>query len=140
TLATEWRPDGYETYLLDFVGAGEMIQSEIGQPAADQRQRFRITLDGPSASGKSAAGSRVAARLGYPFVDTGSMYRAVTWLALQRGVDPAAAEALTALAESASIAIGPPPADGRETGRININGRGIPASLSYPVVGASGTR
>jgi cytidylate kinase len=67
----------------------------------------------------------VAARLGYPFVDTGSMYRAITWLALRRGVDPGDAARLAALAESTTLRIGPPPADGRETCTISVNGTDI---------------
>jgi cytidylate kinase len=71
----------------------------------------------------------VAARLGYPFVDTGLMYRAITWLALRHGVDPEDAAGLAALAESAQIQIGPPPADGRETCSIRVNGVDITHSL-----------
>ena len=47
-----------------------------------------IAIDGPAASGKSVVGRRLAERLGYWFLDTGIMYRAVTWLALERGVSP----------------------------------------------------
>ena len=45
-----------------------------------------VTLDGPSSSGKSTVGAGAAARLGYRFCDTGLLYRALTWLALERGV------------------------------------------------------
>jgi len=45
-----------------------------------------VALDGPASSGKSSVGATAAARLGYRFCDTGLLYRAVTWLALQRGV------------------------------------------------------
>lgn len=62
-----------------------------------------IAIDGPAASGKSAIGTSLAARLGYPFVDTGAMYRAMTWLALRGGVDPHDEPALTRLAAEASI-------------------------------------
>jgi cytidylate kinase len=51
-----------------------------------------VALDGPASSGKSSVGASAAARLGYRFCDTGLLYRAVTWLALDRGValdDPA---------------------------------------------------
>ncbi len=64
-----------------------------------------IAIDGPAASGKSVAGSTVAARLSYRFFDTGAMYRAVTWLALRRGIDPADAHALALLAESIRITV-----------------------------------
>jgi cytidylate kinase len=46
-----------------------------------------IAIDGPAASGKSTIGLRLANALGYLFFDTGVMYRAVTWLALENGVD-----------------------------------------------------
>jgi cytidylate kinase len=46
-----------------------------------------IAIDGPAAAGKSAVGERVARALGYRFFDTGAMYRAVTWYALQHGID-----------------------------------------------------
>ncbi|HLF76715.1 MAG TPA: (d)CMP kinase, partial [Dehalococcoidia bacterium] len=46
-----------------------------------------IAIDGPVASGKTAVGLNLARQMGYRVVDTGMMYRAVTWLALQRGVD-----------------------------------------------------
>ena len=50
--------------------------------------KFTVAIDGPAAAGKSTVSRRVAERLGIRFLDTGSMYRAVTWAALQRGVAP----------------------------------------------------
>ena len=47
-----------------------------------------IAIDGPAASGKTVVGRRLAQRLGWRFLDTGVMYRAITWLALERGVSP----------------------------------------------------
>lgn len=64
-----------------------------------------IAIDGPAASGKSAVGLATAARLRYRFVDTGAMYRAMTWLALRRGVDVRDAAALEALATSVRVEI-----------------------------------
>jgi cytidylate kinase len=66
-----------------------------------------IAIDGPAASGKSTIGKRLADELGYLFFDTGLMYRAVTWLALQRGLDLADEAAVTALAESVPIEVQP---------------------------------
>lgn len=57
-----------------------------------------IAIDGPSASGKSTVARRVAARLGFTYVDTGAMYRAVTWRLLHEGIDPARAEAVAEFA------------------------------------------
>ena len=55
-----------------------------------------ITIDGPAASGKSSIARLVARELGYTFVGTGNMYRAMTWAVLHRGVDPADAAAVVA--------------------------------------------
>ncbi|TMC54641.1 MAG: (d)CMP kinase [Chloroflexi bacterium] len=64
-----------------------------------------VTIDGGVASGKSAVGRRVAEKLGLPFIDSGLMYRAVTRLAADRGIDPHDADAMTRLAESTPIRI-----------------------------------
>ena len=73
-----------------------------------------IAIDGPAASGKSTIGLRLASALGYLFFDTGVMYRAVTWLALERGIDVRDEARVTALAEEAQIDIAPA---SREDGR-----------------------
>jgi CMP/dCMP kinase len=67
-----------------------------------------IAIDGPAASGKSTIGKRLADELGYLFFDTGLMYRAVTWLALQHGLNLGDEAAITALAESVPIEVQPP--------------------------------
>jgi len=66
-----------------------------------------IAIDGPAASGKSTLGLRLANALGYLFFDTGVMYRAITWLALQRGIDVRDETAITALAEKTQIDVAP---------------------------------
>ncbi|MBO0744837.1 MAG: (d)CMP kinase [Candidatus Dormibacteraeota bacterium] len=80
-----------------------------------------VAIDGPAGSGKSAVGKRVAAALGLPFVDSGLMYRAVAWLAADRGVRYDDAEALTSLARASRITIQGPlvDADGQDlTGHV----------------------
>jgi len=62
-----------------------------------------VAIDGGVASGKSAVGRRVAEALGLPFVDSGLMYRAITRLAAERGIDPHDSEAVTRLAQSTEI-------------------------------------
>ncbi|HEY8816011.1 MAG TPA: (d)CMP kinase [Candidatus Dormibacteraeota bacterium] len=64
-----------------------------------------IAIDGGVASGKSAVGKRVAEALGLPFVDSGLMYRAVTKLAAERGIDPDDPDAVTALARSVELKV-----------------------------------
>ncbi len=75
----------------------------------------RIAIDGPAASGKSTLAERMAARLGYLYVDTGAMYRAVTLAALRRGIPVDDERAVTELARSIGLDVRPPSvADGRQ--------------------------
>jgi cytidylate kinase len=70
-----------------------------------------IALDGPAASGKSTLGRRLADSLGYLFFDTGIMYRAITWIALQKDMNLRDEKAITDLAQNAQIDIRPPTKD-----------------------------
>ena len=65
-----------------------------------------IAIDGPVASGKTSVAKLLAQKLGYRFLDTGTMYRAVTWLALDRSIDLEDQAALGDLAEGAEIGLG----------------------------------
>ncbi|HEY59372.1 MAG TPA: (d)CMP kinase [Anaerolineae bacterium] len=66
-----------------------------------------ITIDGPAASGKSSVGKAIADFFGYLFFDTGLMYRAVSWAAIQAGLDIRDEEAISFLAEQIDIKIYP---------------------------------
>jgi cytidylate kinase len=79
----------------------------VGRPST-------IAIDGPAASGKSTVGGLLAQRLGYLYLDTGAMYRAVTWEALQRGVEIEDEAAVGRLARILRIDILKP---GRNDGR-----------------------
>lgn len=75
----------------------------------------RIAIDGPAGSGKSTIGEKLARQLGYLYIDTGAMYRAIAWLALQRGISIKDGPALGRLARHAEIEISRPLiADGRQ--------------------------
>jgi cytidylate kinase len=91
--------------------------------------RTTIAIDGPVASGKTVVGRLVAQRLGYEFLDTGAMYRAVTWEALQLGI-ALEEEALAGLARSLSIRL--VSTDGAE--RLTANGDDITEHLREPAV------
>ncbi len=67
-----------------------------------------IAIDGPAGAGKSTIGALVAERLGYLFLDTGAMYRAVALAAKRRGIDPDDAERLAKLVHEVRVLIGPP--------------------------------
>lgn len=68
-----------------------------------------VAVDGPGGSGKSTVARALARRLGLRYLDTGAMYRAVTWLALQRRVDIEDAEALAQLSERAALCVSTDP-------------------------------
>ena len=105
-----------------------------------------IALDGPAGAGKSTVGRLLAARLGYLFFDTGAMYRAVTWAALQRRVPLDDEEALSDLAHHLAVAITLPTADQAVDGRaytVSVEGAGCnlgnpPARCGGQVSGVSG--
>lgn len=88
-----------------------------------------ITIDGPAGAGKSTAARRLAAELGFRFLDTGAMYRAVTWAVLERGVDPHDEAAVGSLVESIEIHV-----DG---GSIAVDGCDVSAAIRAPRVAAA---
>ena len=65
-----------------------------------------VAIDGPAGAGKSTVARALARRLGVQYLDTGAMYRAVTWLALHRGVDLSDEAAVGGLAESCDLHVG----------------------------------
>src|SRR5256885_13282545 len=62
-----------------------------------------IAIDGPAASGKSSVALELARRLGFVYVNSGAMYRAMTWHVLERCVSPSDVSAIERCAESAAI-------------------------------------
>jgi cytidylate kinase len=72
-------------------------------------QRCVVAVDGPSGSGKSTVSRRLAVALGARYLDTGAMYRAVTWAVLRDGIDPADAEAVAKIADNVILTIGSDP-------------------------------
>jgi cytidylate kinase len=64
-----------------------------------------IAIDGPAGSGKSTVARRLAERLGLEYLDTGAMYRAVTFAALRRGIDPADTEPVEKLARAVEMEV-----------------------------------
>jgi len=96
-----------------------------------------IAIDGPAASGKSTLGLKVAETLGYLFFDTGVMYRAITWIALDHDIDVKDEEAVTALAESTAIDVEPASkSDGRACD-VLVAGKDITWETRLPDVDAN---
>lgn len=108
-----------------------------------QQRPARIAIDGPAGSGKSTIGELLAQHLGYLYFDTGAMYRAVAWLALEHGVDVNDGSALAELARNARIEIRHPHIDDGRQYTINVNGqditweiRSMPVTRAVPPVSA----
>jgi cytidylate kinase len=91
-----------------------------------------VTIDGPAGSGKSTAARGLAARLGFDYLDTGAMFRAVALALLDRGVDPADAPAVEAVL--AVIHVEMPP------GRVVLDGRDVTAAIRAPAVAQAASR
>jgi cytidylate kinase len=81
----------------------------VSDTEATDRPLTVIAIDGPAGSGKSTVGKRLAAALDLEYLDTGAMYRGVTFAALRRGIDPADAEVVARLAEQVELEL---PGDG----------------------------
>src|SRR5687768_12776398 len=95
------------------------------------RRKLIIAIDGPSGAGKGTVARALAARLGYRHVDTGAMYRAVAWKALQSGVDLRDEAAVAALSEQAVFDL--------EDGRIAIDGADVSQAIRTPAIDAGAT-
>jgi cytidylate kinase len=85
-----------------------------------------IAIDGPSGAGKGTVARAVASRLGYRHVDTGAMYRAVAWLAMQRGLSLEDQLAVSALASSARLDI--------TDGVVRIDGEDVTQAIRTPMI------
>src|SRR5437667_12401260 len=64
-----------------------------------------IAIDGPSGVGKSTVAKLIAARLGYRYLDSGALYRAVAWKVLTTGTDPAASDAIRGLCATTKLKV-----------------------------------
>lgn len=89
-----------------------------------------VTIDGPAGSGKSTTARLVALRLGYTYLDTGAMYRAMTLKALEAGIDLSSPEALAGMARSTDVRVETDP-DGT---RVILDGRDVTGLLRSPAV------
>jgi cytidylate kinase len=96
-------------------------------------KKLKIAFDGPVASGKSTIAKAVAKRLGYIYIDTGAMYRAVTWKAHRLGKDFDREEELVDVAQRYPVDFIPAP-ESRQGYRIMIDGDDVTSHLFCPDV------
>jgi cytidylate kinase len=98
------------------------------------RQPSTIAIDGPAASGKSTIGGLLAERLGYVYLDTGVMYRAVTWAAIVRGIPIEDEARVSALAEQLKIDVVRPTVDDGRQYTVLADGQDITWEIRCPEV------
>jgi cytidylate kinase len=87
-----------------------------------------VAIDGPAGSGKSTVARRVAEALGLPALDTGAMYRALTWAVLDAGIDPSDAPAVIGVAHALDLDVGPP---------VRVGGRDVSDAIRSAEVSAA---
>jgi cytidylate kinase len=95
-----------------------------------QAKRLVIAIDGPAASGKSTTARKVAEKMGYLYVDTGAMYRAVTLEVLRKGVDPGNEEEVGKVVRSVSLTV----EAGRDGVQVFLNGVDVTRDIRMPEV------
>ena len=100
------------------------------RPERPDRGGLIVALDGPGSSGKSSVGAAAALRLGYRFCDTGLLYRALTWLALDRRFALDAGRLLAKATDDVELTAG---ADGR-LDRVTVGGRDVTGLVHGPEV------
>ncbi len=81
-----------------------------------------VAIDGPAGAGKSTVARRLAERLGFRYLDTGAMYRALTWLAMREGLPLGEGEPLGVLARTSPISFD-------EVGRVSIGGTDVTSAI-----------
>jgi cytidylate kinase len=89
-----------------------------------------VAIDGPAGAGKSSVARALAVRLGFRYLDTGAMYRALTWLAARNGVDLGDVPALVSLAREHPVEFG-------EGSGVFIAGHDVTAEIREPVIDSS---
>ena len=89
-----------------------------------------VAIDGPAGAGKSSVAKALAARLGFHYLDTGAMYRALTWLALHEGVPLDDGPALEALAAGHPVGFD-------DAGGVSIAGEDVTSGIREPEIDAA---
>ena len=109
-----------------------MPASSNDTPDRPSGRRLVVAVDGPSGSGKSSVSREVAARLGLRYLDTGAMYRALTWWVLAQGVDPADQPTVARLARELPLEIG----TSTESTLLTVDGQVLTAAVREPRISA----
>lgn len=98
-----------------------------------QGRSLVLAIDGPSGSGKSSVSREVARRTGLAYLDTGAMYRALTWYCLDRGIELADAGAVETAAEALPLELSTSP----NSERVAVGGEDVTAAIREPRISAA---
>jgi hypothetical protein len=95
-----------------------------------REQRLIVTIDGPAGAGKSTVAKLLALRLGYLYLDTGALYRAVAWKVRTSGVDPSDHEAVAKLLPSTTVTMEHHP----ERARVSVEKQDVTEEIRTPEI------
>jgi cytidylate kinase len=114
----------------------ELVTSAPESGAADDaaERGFVVAIDGPAAAGKTTVGRLVARRIGAVFLDTGVLYRALTWAALQKGIDLDDAALLAGLAAALDVRVSMADSADPAADRIQLSGQDVTAEIRAKAV------
>lgn len=98
---------------------------------ADKKKDLVVAIDGPSGAGKSTAARLLAGRLGYVYIDTGAMYRAIGWKARREAIDPADESSLAELCSRTDVTIKKDNSDPR----FYVDGMDVSGEIRTPEMG-----
>jgi len=112
-----------------------IMRGHDGGHVVEQKQgsRLIVAIDGPAGVGKSTVARLVASRLGYLYLDTVALYRAMAWAVIESGQDPADAEAVVALLPALSIKM----QFHHGAATVLVNGKDVSGELRTPAVSAA---
>jgi cytidylate kinase len=106
----------------------------VGHVAEEkQAKRLTVAIDGPAGVGKSTVAKLLASRLGYLYLDTGALYRAMAWAVIESGRDPADVEAIAALLPTLSLKM----EFHHGAAAVFVNGRDVSGDLRTPAVSSA---
>lgn len=125
--------EGDDAHAISDPAFHDSLSRLGGRGEMRQVKRLRVAIDGPSASGKTTTARAVAGRLGYRYLDSGALYRALALELLRRGVDPADAGKVMDVAEAIDAGYLP-------GGEVMLGGQNIEAEIRTPEVAECASR